>query len=326
MNGIQIGLLAPVPPNPKDENDIIKNWIGDLDSPLVSVICFSFNHSSSIKDSLNGFLMQETDFCFEVIIHDDASTDGTQNIIKDYEEKYPNIIKVIYQKENQYSKGNKPAKYCFPKSRGKFIALCEGDDYWTDCKKLHKQASFLLDNDDFSICGHDAFVVEAGIILNCSKLPRSQKKNFSSIAVQKGVFILTMSAMFVNKIQSYPSEQREIVNEDNLIFSRLGEFGSYKYMPEVMPAAYRVHSGGVWSSLEDRKKNATSMNSFYWISQYYKKNNNNKLSLHYTCVAAEKLLSEIPQIDLPSFCIVMFKLSKFFLKNRILTLLRKFKD
>lgn len=88
-------------------------------------------------------MQQKTNFPIEVLIHDDASTDGTQDIIREYEKKYPNIVKPIYQKENQYSKGVKVSLvYNYSRARGKYIALCEGDDYWTDPYKLQKQVDF----------------------------------------------------------------------------------------------------------------------------------------------------------------------------------------
>ena len=93
---------------------------------------------------LDGFMMQQTNFAFEVLIHDDASTDGTTEIIKEYEAKYPEIIKPIYEEENQWVKGRRgSAVFNFPRAKGKYIAMCEGDDYWTDPLKLQKQVDFL---------------------------------------------------------------------------------------------------------------------------------------------------------------------------------------
>ncbi len=114
-------------------------------TPVVSVICLTYNHAPYIKECLDGFLMQKTDFTFEVIIHDDASTDGTTDIIREYAAKYPDIIKPIIQAENQYSKHhdfNKILQVCIDRSKGKYIAMCEGDDYWTDSLKFHKQSTF----------------------------------------------------------------------------------------------------------------------------------------------------------------------------------------
>jgi glycosyltransferase involved in cell wall biosynthesis len=106
-------------------------------------------------------MMQKTNFPFEVLIHDDASTDGTADIIREYESTYPDIIKPIYQKENQYSKGVRISwVFNFPRAKGKYIALCEGDDYWIDPLKLQKQVDFLENNPEYSMCFHDAFIYD----------------------------------------------------------------------------------------------------------------------------------------------------------------------
>lgn len=119
----------------------------------VSICCITFNHVQFIRECLDSFLMQKTDFLFEVLIHDDASTDGTAEIIKEYQQKYPDIIKPVYQTENQWSKGirNIQSKYNFPRAKGKYIAMCEGDDYWTDPNKLQKQVDFLENNKDIGL-------------------------------------------------------------------------------------------------------------------------------------------------------------------------------
>lgn len=120
---------------------------------MVSISCITYNHARYIRECLDGFLMQECNFDFEILIHDDASTDGTQEIIKEYAEKYPDLIKPIYQTENQYSKGQRGmnVKYNFPRAKGKYIALCEGDDYWTDPLKLQKQVAFLEENEEYGL-------------------------------------------------------------------------------------------------------------------------------------------------------------------------------
>lgn len=120
---------------------------------LVSISCATYNHESYIRQCLEGFVMQKTNFEFEILIHDDASTDGTTTIIREYVDKYPNLIKPIFQTENQYSKGVPISQtYNWPRARGKYIALCEGDDYWTDPYKLQKQVDFLEANPEYSMC------------------------------------------------------------------------------------------------------------------------------------------------------------------------------
>jgi glycosyltransferase involved in cell wall biosynthesis/radical SAM superfamily enzyme YgiQ (UPF0313 family) len=128
-----------------------------MEKPLVSIVCTAYNHEKFISQAIEGFLMQRTNFPYEIIIHDDASTDGTAKIIKNYAEKYPDVIKPIFQKENQYSKGIKPwTTFIFPRAKGKYIAMCEGDDYWTNPYKLQKQVDFLDANPDYAICFHNA--------------------------------------------------------------------------------------------------------------------------------------------------------------------------
>lgn len=119
---------------------------------LVSVICTAYNHESYIRQCLDGFVMQKTNFSFEVLVHDDASTDRTADIIREYEAKYPDIIKPIYQNENQYSKGIAIySKFIYPNVNGKYIAICEGDDYWIDPFKLQKQVDFLETNEEYGL-------------------------------------------------------------------------------------------------------------------------------------------------------------------------------
>lgn len=124
----------------------------EKERPLVSVICLAYNHEKYIRDALNGFVKQKTDFPFEVVIHDDASTDKTADIIREYEKRYPHIIKPILQHENQKSKGSGiVTRLTYEKAQGKYIALCEGDDYWTDPLKLQMQVDFLEKNEAFGL-------------------------------------------------------------------------------------------------------------------------------------------------------------------------------
>ena len=130
------------------------------ESLLVSISCITYNHANYIRDTIEGFLIQKINFPIEILIHDDASTDGTEEIIREYEEKYPEIIKPIYGTENQYVKGKRGSRtFNIPRAHGRYIALCEGDDYWTDPLKLQKQIDFLENNHDFSMCISSRIVI-----------------------------------------------------------------------------------------------------------------------------------------------------------------------
>lgn len=131
---------------------MLGDFLVDNNETMVSILCTAYNHEKYIKQCLDGFIMQKTNFKFEVIVHDDPSTDNTANIIREYENKYPDIIKPIYQKENQYSKGVSLSKIMCAKCRGKYVAFCEGDDFWTDELKLQKQVDALENNTECKCC------------------------------------------------------------------------------------------------------------------------------------------------------------------------------
>lgn len=133
-------------------------------APLVSISCVTYNHERFIRDALEGFIMQKTDFPFEILIYDDASTDGNAGIIKEYEQRYPGLIFPYYQKENAHSKGIKSIAHRFniPRARGKYIAPCEGDDFWTDPLKLQRQAEFLETHPGYAASTENGMVVHTG--------------------------------------------------------------------------------------------------------------------------------------------------------------------
>lgn len=163
----------------RTEKEIMKNWKGDIENPLVSICCITYNHEPYIRDALEGFLIQETDFPFEILIHDDASPDKTASIIKEYYRKYPKLIKPIFQNENQYSKGIKVnLKYNFLRAKGEYIAVCEGDDYWSDKKKLAKQVKFLEENKSFIGSAHNVLIIDENKVMVPDKL--HPYKRFSS--------------------------------------------------------------------------------------------------------------------------------------------------
>ncbi len=193
-----------------------------MDVLTVSICCITYNHQPYIHKCIEGFLMQQTNFKFEVLIHDDASTDNTANIIREYESKYPEIIKPIYQIENQYSKGiHVSSTFNFSRVKGKYIAICEGDDYWTDPYKLQKQVDFLDNHPDYFMCVHNAMVHNH---LTNQKYLFNKKKIKESLAVKDVILRpwFTPTASFLFRREGFDFPDWKGVNGDmQVLFSNI---------------------------------------------------------------------------------------------------------
>ena len=222
--------------------------------PLLSISCLTYSHEPYIRECLEGFLMQKTTFSFEVIIHDDASTDGTKEIIEEYTAKYPDIIFPIFQKENQYSKGIKPTwEFNFPRCRGKYIALCEGDDYWTDPYKLQKQVDFLEANKDYNLVGHHA------VNSYQKKLGNFEKDTFTFDEIYcRNLRIPTASLVFRNNLE-IPDWIFKVYGGDRALIYLNSIKGKIKILP-FLGSFYRIHSGGIEQTYKKDKFNFAARN------------------------------------------------------------------
>lgn len=222
--------------------------------PLVSVCCITYNQEKYVEETLKGFLIQKTSFPIEILIHDDASTDNTAKILRKYEEM-DDRISVIYQTENKYSKGEKPfIKYLFPKAKGKYIAMCEGDDYWTDPLKLRKQVDFLEENDDVVMSFHDRCIIrndgkkETEVNRKLFNIKESYKILNTNVIHQ---LTPTLTMMFKTTaikdfLISYPDKEK-IFGGDAFLRAYLSTKGKLAYL-NFTGATYRVHEGGIHSS------------------------------------------------------------------------------
>lgn len=236
----------------RSEQDIISSWKGK-DNIIVTVVCAAYNHAEYIEDSITGFLMQETDFAFEIIIHDDASTDKTADIVRAYQSKYPNIIKPIFQDENQFSKGGfKPSPYAASFANGKYIALCEGDDFWVDKYKIQRQFIELEKNPNLNLCIHSAYTINSeGGIHSSYKFPTRPEfihtVDYKEIYTELGQFSPTAS-MFIRKhiIDDLPAFFLDVPVGDFFLEAFSGSNGVV-YLPEKM-SVYRREVPNSWSS------------------------------------------------------------------------------
>lgn len=207
---------------------------------LVSIRCTTYNHAQYIRQCLDGFVMQKTNFPFEAIVHDDASTDGTDKIILEYAEKYPNIIIPVLEEENQYSKGNgSVTRIVESYMRGKYIAFCEGDDYWTDPYKLQKQVDFLEAHPDYGLCHTDFYTTGRRRI---TPVKEEKDDNYWPSILIKGLRIGTVTVMVRSDI--YMNRPRLNVGKgwpigDLPIWYEIARVSKIKYLPEIT-ATYRI--------------------------------------------------------------------------------------
>ena len=266
-----------------------KNWneINDpsclVVKPLVSVSMITYNHEKYIEEAINSVLMQETDFGVELIISNDNSPDQTDTIIQRILKEHPKShwIKYIKHETNIGMVPNWMDN--IQRCSGKYIAVCEGDDYWTDKEKLIKQVRFLELNPEYVISGHDAFIIDAqGNTVKDSKLPVEFQRDFSKeeLILGKG-FILTLSWVFRNVGFKHIPEHSKMLNSDRFIISLLGKYGKSKYQTDIKPSAYRVHQGGVWSMLNQIEKRDGQINSLFWTYRYYQRIGEKKYAAHY---------------------------------------------
>ena len=215
----------------------------------VSILTTAYNHAPYIAQALESFLMQKTDFPFEVIVYDDASTDGTDEIIRKYAEKYPDIIRPIYQKENQYSKGIYGYTFMEPMIRGEYIAQCEGDDYWCDEYKLQKQADYMDMHPECSFCFCNSYKVDlnSNILEEVNPVEKSRVLSSREMISKPEIYLATAGTMYRSRDGSeFPIELMAGEAGDiplrNFLMLRGNAYGFAGRM-----ACYRVMVPGSWS-------------------------------------------------------------------------------
>jgi len=239
---------------------------------VVSVVCKTFNHKNYIAQCLDGFLSQKTNFRIEVIVHDDASTDGTTDIVKQYAEQYPDIIIPIIQKENQYSKHVKVNDtFIAPLIRGKYIAMCEGDDYWCCDTKLQQQVEFLESHSEYSACVHCTKVVDVkgNVISLTGNLDDECDLYFSDVVLQGGSEFHTSSILCRKEYFFHrPVEFSSVARVGDYPFAiYLASKGKIRRLGDVM-SVYRIGTYGSWSGTMSQDK---MIQTYYALIEFLEK-------------------------------------------------------
>ncbi len=260
------------------EEDISINNDNDV---LVSIICAAYNHEKYISDALSSFVSQECSFDFEVLVSDDASTDGTADIIRKFELAYPEIIKPVYYETNQWSQGKAASGSLMEAASGKYIAICEGDDFWIDSKKLEAQIRYLEEHQDCTFCFSNAKYLDAqsGKFIEGSMLPINEldesilcnKCNLSTSDMLQLAFIPTASFVFRKK----DWQQRPIFKKGTFMGDRywqiiMTEFGYAHYFDSDM-VAYRVNNpqSAMGRREADSSKAASAQRGYILLNQEF---------------------------------------------------------
>ena len=230
-------------------------------SCMVSILCTAYNHEQYIAQTLDSFLSQQTDFPFEILVSDDASTDGTAAIIRDYALRYPGVVRAFLMKENFFSKGgNFYTEYFFPNARGKYICICEGDDYWCDDSRLQRQVDFLEGHPDYSACVHntmlhfcDGSAPDRPLLnhggdrdLPMELILAGAAKAYHTSSFTARAEILTNTQDFYHVAYRYG-----FTDQANALWLRLN--GKIRYLDRIM-SVYRINSNAAaWSSGVDHQ-------------------------------------------------------------------------
>ena len=219
-------------------------------TPLVSIVCDTYNHAPYVRAALDSFLMQKTEFPFEIIVHDDASSDGTADIIREYEATHPDLFRCVYRTENIYRKDPKILEhYVFPLARGKYVAICEGDDYWTSPDKLQKQISYMEAHPACTLC------VSAGELVDPSGkrvgmvAPFGEDTDVPMDAVIRGGggFVATASIVAPTRLAQNRAPFCDLSDVDDAVLQIwFAENGTTHYFAEPM-CAYRQSVPGSWT-------------------------------------------------------------------------------
>lgn len=282
---------APQPLRAPTEAAIVADWSdGYSTEPVVSILCPTYQQAPFVRDAMDGFLAQRTPFPFEVIVGDDGSTDGTAEIVAEYAERYPRIVRAILQQTNSWAQTH-PLVQLIPEARGEFIALCEGDDYWIDPNKVATQVRDLNLHPEAVISHHDSVGVSDGKVI-WPRRGTSHLRDHDPEALRRGELTKMVSLCFRNVAPDLEHAGRNIrVMFDRFLGCVLAEHGGSVLTTDVLPAVYRVHQAGMWTGLGPRERAETIATERYWIAMHFAGDGRPDTAAHHLFVGIASLLA-----------------------------------
>ncbi|MFQ2585276.1 glycosyltransferase [Aeromonas caviae] len=282
----------------RTQDEILSQW-GRAEKVVMSVCCIAYNQEDYISQTIDGFLMQETSFPFEIIIGEDCSSDNTLAILREYQDKYPDIIYIISSKNNVGVTNN--VQRVLSQAKGKYISFCEGDDYWTDDKKLTKHFEFLERNRDISLHVFDCLEWKNGqVIAGSSKLNRLgiRKGRYSKEDLRDDFCLMLQSSCFINFNVVFPSYFYKSSNTDTLLNIMLSQYGGAFVDAEEKVAVYRHLDSGIWSKKGNDHKFYESMHNILVHSRYFNELND--------VISAEKKITSMIVISIRKIGLLKF--------------------
>jgi glycosyltransferase involved in cell wall biosynthesis len=238
---------------PQESMNAIQDQVWETgDKVTISVICWTYNHDRYIASCLDSIIVQETDFRVEVVIHDDASTDNTRAILRRYRELYPCLIKLLLPEENQYRQGKDFVGRLLSETTGRYLAICDGDDYWCDPRKLDKQLKDLQKHTRAYLCAHNSFILDGDCFIKHEWRWNIFKKQYTCFDYLQESYFHTTSILMLRP-ERFPAWLSEVLQGDYTIVLASASpcRPEIRFLPEYM-SVYRKHSNGVSSSPKNR--------------------------------------------------------------------------
>lgn len=284
-------------------------------TPLLSILCITYNHEKYISKAIKSFLEQETSFDFEIVIGEDCSTDNTLEVILEFQKNHSKIIKIIKSENNIGVTKN--FRRTLAACRGKYIALCEGDDYWDDPKKIQTQVSFLESNPEYVLTYHDTHSIDENNKITNDLSKKGINFDTTKSMLIKAPPISTLTTCFRNEIKEIPIEFNDAPVLDICLWSLLGHHGSGKYLESIKPAIYRLHSSGIFSSKNKSEKIRMAAQSYLALSRYYENQENVKIKCYFTYKAAEAISIDLEtNYQLKSIILTIYRTIRKFISGK----------